>query len=222
MEVRLRIHAHPQDEALEAFVLERLPEQDLAGFEEHLLICETCQERVKDLDDYLPPLKWMLLQTQSDPKEFGVRHALGKLIGPITRPRRPTVIAAWASAMGAAALLLYLFPAFGVPPRNSDGPAAFVTLAALRGGGEETMARGPAQQPLELSMRLDDLSRSVPYRVEVVTATGRNAWSGPAQVSGATVSARISPGLRAGMYWARLYASNGELLREFGLRVVGG
>jgi hypothetical protein len=42
---------------LDEFVMEMLSEQDCAFWEEHLLICTTCQDRVAEADEYVRVVK---------------------------------------------------------------------------------------------------------------------------------------------------------------------
>ena len=53
---------HPSDDELEKYSIsgERRAEQ-VAGIEEHLLVCETCRNRLEEIDQYVRPM-WMALQ----------------------------------------------------------------------------------------------------------------------------------------------------------------
>ena len=44
-------------EVAEAYVMENLPEADLAAFEEHLLICPGCRAAVEDADQYVEAMR---------------------------------------------------------------------------------------------------------------------------------------------------------------------
>jgi hypothetical protein len=97
------------------------------------------------------------------------------------------------------------------------------TLAAFRGGDAATFAHAPAGKPLDLLIDGTSLPAASAYRLQIVNASGKNVWSGPAVASGEKLAAHVSEGPRTGVYWVRLYASQvpGEagLLREFGLRL---
>jgi hypothetical protein len=55
------------------------------------------------------------------------------------------------------------------------------------------------------------------YSVDVVDASGSSVWKGVvSDVDGKLVTTLPRPLVR-GVYWVRLYGSNSELLREFGL-----
>ena len=48
---------HIPEEMLDEFVMEMLSEQDCAFWEEHLLICPSCQDRVAEADEYVRVVK---------------------------------------------------------------------------------------------------------------------------------------------------------------------
>jgi hypothetical protein len=48
---------HVPEEMLDEFVMEMLSEQDCARWEEHLLICARCQDRVAEADEYVRVMK---------------------------------------------------------------------------------------------------------------------------------------------------------------------
>ena len=44
---------HISEDALEAYAMAKLPESEEAPVEEHLLICETCQDRLMFLEQFI-------------------------------------------------------------------------------------------------------------------------------------------------------------------------
>jgi hypothetical protein len=58
-----------------------------------------------------------------------------------------------------------------------------------------------------------------PYRLEIVDAAGGLQWTGTAQPVSGKLTARVEKRLGVGVYWVRLYAPSGKLLREFGLHL---
>ncbi len=48
---------HIPEEMLDEFVMEMLTEQECAVWEEHLLICASCQDRVARADEYVSVVK---------------------------------------------------------------------------------------------------------------------------------------------------------------------
>ena len=57
---------HVPEEMLDEFVMEMLSEQDCAHWEEHLLMCARCQDRVAEADEYVRVVKGAAA-TISDP-----------------------------------------------------------------------------------------------------------------------------------------------------------
>lgn len=47
---------HPEDDIVEQYAMNRLAAENLAAFEEHLLVCHWCQIRVTEFDDFIPRL----------------------------------------------------------------------------------------------------------------------------------------------------------------------
>src|SRR5262249_23208294 len=136
---------------------------------------------------------------------------------------RQAMAAPWIpAAAGAAALALALTLTVGLTKgRRLEAPApdpVIVALAAFRGGDPSAFAGGPSGRRLALSIDAADLPAAEAYQAEVVNATGRRVWLGPATLSSGSLSLEIDRGFQRGIYWVRLYAPPGRLLREFGLR----
>lgn len=51
------LHSHIPEESLEEFAMDMLSEADCALWEEHVLVCATCQDRVAEADDYIQEMK---------------------------------------------------------------------------------------------------------------------------------------------------------------------
>lgn len=187
---------HPGEDAFENYAFDRLSESDSAIFEEHLLICERCQEKFAQTDEYI---RLMKVATAGYVREKGE---------PPPRIKSRNRGLRWNVA--AAAMILVTGLAVLLTGRSPAGqPTALVSLDAYRG---ET-SRAPAGRPLDLKIDLTDVRASSHYGVEIVDAEGRKVWSGETPV-------RIAAGLVAGTYWVRLFTDSGELLREFGLVAV--
>jgi len=56
---------HIPEDMLDEFVMEMLPEQDYIFWEEHLLICPTCQDRLAQTDEYVRLIKSAAAELQS-------------------------------------------------------------------------------------------------------------------------------------------------------------
>jgi anti-sigma factor RsiW len=205
-------HVHPTEDLLEEYVFGRLQEPALSTLEDHLLICSSCQSALAELEGYIRAAKSALAERQP--------------AGPAPAASPP----AWArlpdstTTLWAVALMLALASGAMLSWRTQPAPeTARVTLAAFRGGDAVAFARAAAQRPLDLAIDGTTLPPAGAYRLQIVDASGENAWSGAVVASGGMLSAHLSKGLGPGVYWVRLYASQAPaeagLLREFGLHL---
>jgi hypothetical protein len=48
---------HPDDEQLERYSMDTMSTREVAHFEEHTLICETCQGRLLHMDGYIESMR---------------------------------------------------------------------------------------------------------------------------------------------------------------------
>jgi anti-sigma factor RsiW len=55
--MRPDLNQHVPEEILDELALDMLHEQDCAVWEEHLLICEACQDRLAETDEYIQTMK---------------------------------------------------------------------------------------------------------------------------------------------------------------------
>lgn len=205
-------HAHLAEDALEEYAFNRLPEAELEAFEEHLLLCEPCQQRLQEVDEYIGAMKVGIAAHKAQPSSAFSIPAFRAAPIPALRAAAPMI---WTTAC--ALLLLLTAPALMRMLGRLPAQAAPVELAAFR--GTESMAQGPADRPLDLSIDAADLPVFAAYRITVVTSSGRSRWSGIAAAQSGRLLAHIPEHLPPGVYWVRLSAEPGELLREFGLRV---
>lgn len=143
---------HPDEDVFEKYTFGRLSEAAVASFEEHLLICETCQDRLNETTEYILAMK--VCVAHFEPARLR-KHGLRR------------------NAVAAAILLLTCLTAL-LSWRTPPGEAKPVVLEALRG----TASTAPSGQALELKIDLKDLPPGDDYRVEVVDATGRRVWFG--------------------------------------------
>jgi hypothetical protein len=248
LEAKRAAHIHLPEEALEDYAFGRLPGAELAVFEEHILVCEDCQERLGAEDDFAEAMFVLTrMERSASVEDFSapsalIRRALGAWLG------RKSISAAllsrtreflngnrdgmefWPALAWGAGIVGILAVGLGVlswsllvvPP--SAPMADSVALQTWRGGSGEGMAEARPNRPLNLSIDSRETASSTaelgPYRMEVVDTAGKQIWTGTAisSVSG-RIAARMEKGLAVGVYWVRLYAPSGKLLREYGLRL---
>ncbi len=48
---------HVSQDALEQYAMETLPESEIEPLEEHLLVCEPCQDRLTHIDQFIAALR---------------------------------------------------------------------------------------------------------------------------------------------------------------------
>jgi hypothetical protein len=187
---------HPPEDAFEDYAFDRLSREDTREFEEHLLVCETCQHTLAETDDYV---RLMKSATAAYVAEQPVPQKSIRWWGHGLR---------WNAAGAFLILLTCLTAVLSLrTPHESPQP---VVLEAYRTGGIAAAARCTAGKPLELKINLTDVQPAAGYRVEVVDARGHRVWFGG-------TPARMTKGLAPGNYWVRLSTDTGVPLREFGL-----
>ena len=195
MDLTLRWDGHPPEDVLEAYALKRLAPDLQAGVEEHLLVCEACQDRLAQIDVFIAAMN-------SAPQ----------------RPQRPagkTGIPLWAVG-AAAAVLIAAFLVF----TNLDAPAvpAVVVLSAVRGSPLD-IPTAPPNRPLDLTISSTQVDERPGFHIAIVTTSGTEIWEGALTRTNGTPIAHVGQRLPVGLYWVRLYSPENELLQEYGLRV---
>jgi hypothetical protein len=186
---------HLSDEVAEAFSRGKLAEEQLAPAEEHLLCCSACRYKVEEWDDFIHVARVALKQRQEQPaKSTRWSHGRG-----------------WMAAIAFAALIVVVL----VVPRPTL-PETVVTLRSVR-DSESSLA--PAGRALVLKADTQGAKQAQSYRLQVVQTSGQVEREMPAISDGDHVSAKLERGLSAGSYWIRLCNENGNIVREFGLKV---
>jgi hypothetical protein len=183
---------HPNEDRFENYTLGKLSEIEGADFEEHLLICESCQRTLAEIADYVRLMKVATaayVRGREGARRRGVRRH---------------------TAAAAVLLLTCLTALFSW--RTPSGEPRTIVLDAYRGAPTGALAEAPAGQPLDLQIDLREVQPAASYRVEVVDSTGRQVWSGATPV-------RLTKGLSPGTYWVRLSSDAGKPLREYGLNL---
>jgi anti-sigma factor RsiW len=205
-------HVHPTEDLLEEYIFGRLQEPALSELEDHLFTCCSCQATLAELDDYVRAAKIALAEFQ---------HAR---LAPVAAPPAWARLPVNTTAIWALGLVLVLSGSAMIWRRmQTPSETVTATLTAFRGGNAAALTHAPAGKPLDLIIDTTSLPPARAYRLQIVNASGNNAWSGALMASGEKLSAHLPKGLGPGVYWVRLYEPQipGEagLLREFGLRL---
>lgn len=198
---------HADDEHLEQYSMGSLSLGESEELEEHLLVCYSCQDRLKDMDNWTEAMRTAACRLRAKAR----REPLWRLF----MPRRP----AWAFGFATAALIALIWIAgaqWRFMPRSA-GPPLTLYLRATRGLAAEN--RAPHGRPLILRLSIAEAPASKHYKVEIVDAAGRGLWSSSAAPRDGTITLTVGTKLPTGEYYVRLYAASGELLKEFALQV---
>jgi|SRR5579863_8279121 len=184
-----KANRHMEPEEVEKYSMGDTSEEQAARFEEHLLLCAACRDRLAESDQYV---RAMRRAGRTIRRKGEARSGIHPF------PRWMPLVAAAAMIVGA---ILFGWSRIG---RRAEFP---VSLIAMRGG--EVMAQAPAETPLVLNPDTTGLAASRADRLEMVDATGNRVWQGrlPAHV----------PAQRPGTYYVRLIGGDGQPQREYGL-----
>jgi len=190
---------HLDEDVIEQYCFGRLEEEAAATVEEHLLLCESCQARVTQLDQFL----------------LALRAAAA------TRDRREPERArpswySWPALAGAAALVMLVVVI--APLASRHGPAQRVELNAFR-GMDQLSSVAQAGRPLDLRVDLTGVSAAEVKTIAVVNERGAPIVRSSVEILDGRARLFHQPGLPEGQYWVRLEDAAGEILRETGLRI---
>lgn len=206
MENHSKFDRHPPEDVFEEYVFDRLDEDQSAAFEEHLLTCERCRHNLEKTDEYVRLMKEAAAQFAGSGAHNWHSGAALQWGSPI------------AAIMGAGLVTAAL--AIAIPYHfRAERPPVPVQLVSFRGGTGQ-LAHARAGAGIDITIDCTDVGETAGLRLEIVDAVGNPVWNGSAAARAGSnlVSAHATEALRAGVYWIRLYAPSGELLREFGLK----
>ncbi|HXM39940.1 MAG TPA: hypothetical protein VN924_01735 [Bryobacteraceae bacterium] len=195
---------HATDDVLERYSMDCLAEPELAEFEEHLMVCEPCQDRLA--------------------MEDSIRRRVRDGAAILQRPRAAALwrLPKFAWSLGPVALGLVVFAASQWPSlRPSTAPPVVILLRTTRGAENSTFATAPAGKALTLTLDLAGVQQISVYTLEIVNAGGHPAFQSKGSPQDNKLQATLTRGLAAGAYFVRVYTPAGELLREYTLTVRG-
>ncbi|MBV8864552.1 MAG: hypothetical protein JO210_04035 [Acidobacteriaceae bacterium] len=222
---------HPNEEALERFLLQRSEESELEVLETHILACETCITRLETLELQIANLKAALAtaEEQAIQKELNRERFSWKSWFTVSSLSWAGAACA-ALAVGLAVVPLYTQHNLKLSNANS-GEIAEGDLSACRGAGLDTnlaTCRGaetttlPEGRPLDLRLDTTDIPQG-PVDVQVVNGAGADVWQGQTTVTDEHARVRLPEISQPGTYFLRFYAPSAsaehELLREFRFEV---
>jgi hypothetical protein len=200
---------HMEEGEIDKYSMGDICEEESSRFEEHLLICESCQHRVEESDRHVSAMQCASARSRrEDVRTDGRRWFAPRLI--------PTLAAAASVLLLAAVGRRWVNGPAKWKNLVTVEPAVAINLVATRGEGIE--AKAPAGRALTLQLDLAGLPPESSFRLEMVDALGKGAWQG-AVVSQDSKAVASVPQMVSGLYFLRAYAASGKLLREYGLKV---
>ena len=190
---------HIEEDLLDQYAIGTLPEDSVAGLEEHLLVCQFCQRRLLETDEVVTLFR--VAATQMGPRT------------PRESKSSSIRILSWACATAVVALLVFLTPR---ERPNTELPATLL-MQSLR--GPEARAHMASGKPYVLVFDLAVPATQVDYEIAMVDALGNEIL----RTSGIVRDGRLSvfvEKLERGSYWVRVYRKRvgRELVAEYGLR----
>ena len=184
-------------EKLEEFSMGRASSGETDLFEEHLLVCDRCRERFEEIDRFTRAMRSAAAELS---RETAPRQSWWRL---------PRLI----PSLACLALLV-----IGVTfvTRFTATPTALLAIALTATRGAVPCGTAPAGRAMAVSPDLIGIAAPGPYRLEVVDERGRITWEGRYNP---TAGPATVPAQRVGAHFVRVYATGGELLREYGLTI---
>jgi len=206
---------------VEEFLFNRLSGVTREVIEEHLLVCQKCQDRVEKEEDYLGTFRAAarVCEEAALERSFYGAPKQGFIAGWISRLAQAvgwTKRRLWTVALASLLLMsIAVLWQYGVRGREFQD----VSLELHRGAFVSAEAR--AGVPLSLSISVEDLAAGA-YTIELVDAAGTALARTQSSVSGPKLVWRLDNSYPAGTYWIRLrrLEDAAVLVREYGLKLV--
>lgn len=195
---------HVHEDELELYAGGRLRNANLESVEEHLLVCESCLDRLESEETYVRAMKVALVRDRQAP-DSAWQQLLRTFATPAPR---------WAGAMAAVALVAVVTLIPRSLRKSENVEPVTVQLEAMKGDA----ANAVPDRPLALVLDGRGLPAASDYRLQIVNGRGKAVWQATAVAEHDTLRALVSTPLGPGRYFVRVYASSTEL-REFELQI---
>lgn len=211
---------HPNEEALERFLRNEVPESELEVIETHILACDSCVTRLQALETDMSAAKIALQQLEAE----RVQKAAAVNAGRTWRDWFTLPALSWAGAVAAAAIAISVIPHFMPREINLTASRGMETSGmTLSPCGTLEAAVVPEGRPLDLHLKADDLPEGR-VNLEIVNGLGKRVWQGAGVIRQQKATVTVPRITTAGAYFLRLYhpaqpGSEPDVLREFRFEV---
>ena len=191
---------HPDEEALERFLLNMSSEEELETLETHVLACEYCVDQLETLETQIAATRLALQKLESRPASKRSVDRFGRWKIWFTIPKLSFATAGLAMAAGAILFSI---------PRD-------VSITAYRGSETAIVSEG---RPLHLHLNAAGLDPG-PVAVELANKNGSIVWKGTSSIAHDTLDVSLPRITQSGPHFLRLYSvppagTEPGLLREF-------
>jgi len=193
---------HPNEEALERFLLNMSAEEEIESVETHVLACGYCIDQLETLETQIAATRLALQTLEAKWNSKSSAKAASRWKSWFTIPRLSL------AATGAVAAAGALF--FSIPRH--------VTIAAYRGSETAIVSEG---RPLHMHMNAAGLTAG-PVALELADKKGSIVWKGTSVIRHDTIEVTLPRLTRSGSHYLRVYSppetgTESVLLREFAL-----
>jgi hypothetical protein len=193
--------AHVDDDVLERYAMQTLPEAEAEVVEDHIALCAGCLDRLDETTAYIESMKKAAKKAPSTEEEFSALSRWPKWI--------TWGAPAWAA--GAVAVAFLFFVVFRPAPLP---PAATVVVDGLRGVSQVVHGSGPFD--FQLFMPVNASS----YHVELLDSSGGVRWSGEAAGQEGKLHALVNRKLAPGQYFLRVSDSASQTVHDYGVKIA--
>jgi len=193
---------HPDEEALERFLLNMSSEEEIETLETHVLACEYCVDQLETLETQIAATRLALQKLESRPASRRSVDRFGSWKNLFTIPKLSFATAGLAVAAGAILFSI---------PRD-------VSITAYRGSETAIVSEG---RPLHMHLNAAGLDPGH-VAVELTNKNGSIVWKGSSSIAHDTVDVNLPRITQSGPHFLRLYSvppagTEPSLLREFAL-----
>jgi hypothetical protein len=191
---------HPNEEALERFLLNMSSEAELETVETHVLACEYCVEKLETLETQIAATRFALRTVESKLASKRSVNRSSPWKAWLTLPKLSFATAGLGMAAGAILFSI---------PRD-------VSVTAYRGSETAIVSEG---RPLHMHLNAAGLAPG-PVGVELAANNGSIDWRGTSFIRHDTVDVNLPRITKSGPHFLRLYSAPRDgtepnLLREF-------